>query len=227
MPISWTLHANKRLVYVTVTRPYTRDQGRAVVRALTAHPEFAGGFGFVIELIGGSDSAFTRDVQYFLTTHKETFSNSRIAIVITLGSRGAGGCAARNARGGSGTPDGGPGSPHVPRSRTVALARRLIRMDHRLALDTGPPLRLLLPVRVSSPETVVALAKSLLTAFPRVNRAPLAEAAQKHHPGVAAAASIHFPDLRHANIGSLGQVTLVRVIQIDRRRSARRSRSCH
>jgi hypothetical protein len=90
MPISWTLHANKRLVYVTVTRPYTRDQGRAVVRALTAHPEFAGGFGFVIELIGGSDSAFTRDVQYFLTTHKETFSNSRIAIVITLGSRGAG-----------------------------------------------------------------------------------------------------------------------------------------
>jgi hypothetical protein len=84
MPISWSLHAEKRLVYLTVTRPYTRDQGRAVMRAMTAHPEFVGGFGFVVELIGRGDSAFTRDMLYFLATYKETFRNSRIAIVVTL-----------------------------------------------------------------------------------------------------------------------------------------------
>lgn len=90
MPISWILDGEKRLVYVTLTAPYTRDQGRAAVKAMTAHPEFASRFGFVVELIGSGDTAVVRDVFYFLATHKETFRNARIAIVITLGSRGPG-----------------------------------------------------------------------------------------------------------------------------------------
>ena len=90
MPISWTLDNTKRRIYVSLTRPYTRDQGLAVVQEMTADPQFAMGFHFVVELIGSADSEFVRNVLYFLTTHKDIFRNSRIAIVLTLGSLDAG-----------------------------------------------------------------------------------------------------------------------------------------
>ena len=57
---------------------------------MTADPQFAMGFHFVVELIGSADSEFVRNVLCFLTTQKDTFPNSRIAIVLTLGSRDAG-----------------------------------------------------------------------------------------------------------------------------------------
>ena len=50
MPISWNLDRGKRLVYFTLTPPYTRDQGRAAVKAMTADPELAHGFGVIVEL---------------------------------------------------------------------------------------------------------------------------------------------------------------------------------
>jgi hypothetical protein len=90
MPISWTLDNAKGLIYVSLTHPYTRDQGRAVVQEITADPEFAMGLHFIVELIGSADAEFVRNVLYFLTTHKETFRNSRIAIVLTLGSGSVG-----------------------------------------------------------------------------------------------------------------------------------------
>jgi hypothetical protein len=90
MPISWSLDAQRRLVFITLTPPYTRDQGLALVTALTAHPEFATSLGFVVELIGDAETAFVSDVLYFLATHRETFRGARVAIVVTMASRSVG-----------------------------------------------------------------------------------------------------------------------------------------
>ena len=43
MLIAWTLDGAKRLIYVSLTRPYTRDQGRAAVKEMTADPKFGDG----------------------------------------------------------------------------------------------------------------------------------------------------------------------------------------
>jgi hypothetical protein len=127
MPISWTLDDRKRLVYVTLTQPYTRDQARAAATAITTHPEFARGFGFVVELIGGGEPTFVTDVMYFLATHKETFRHARVAIVVTMrsGAEGKPAIAEMLAKHAD-LPMIGPGIPDVPRSGAMARARRLI-----------------------------------------------------------------------------------------------------
>jgi hypothetical protein len=36
MPVTWNLNASKRQVHVTLTAPYTRDQGRAAAAAVAS-----------------------------------------------------------------------------------------------------------------------------------------------------------------------------------------------
>ena len=88
MPITWTVDAGKRLAHVTVTAPYTRDQGRAAATAIVAEPAFAPTFGFVVDTLGRTGPEFVRDMVYFFATHKDKFRASRVAIVLGLGSVG-------------------------------------------------------------------------------------------------------------------------------------------
>jgi hypothetical protein len=87
MTITWTVDAAKRRVYVTVTRPYTREQGQTTAAAIAGHHEFAPSFGLLVEALDGANPEFVRDVLYFLSTHREKFRSARVAIVATVGSR--------------------------------------------------------------------------------------------------------------------------------------------
>jgi hypothetical protein len=86
MPITWDIDERQRRVFITVTSPYTRDQGRTAVAAITAHPGFGNSFGFVVEAVGAQPPDFVGDVLYFVSTHRHIFEDTRIAIVVTLGS---------------------------------------------------------------------------------------------------------------------------------------------
>lgn len=88
MPLTWSVNAPKRQVHVTLTAPYTRDQGLAAAAAVVADPAFSRTFGFVVDTIGPVGPEFFRDVTYFFATHREKFLGQRVAIVLGLGSAG-------------------------------------------------------------------------------------------------------------------------------------------
>jgi hypothetical protein len=88
MPVTWNVNASKRQVHVTLTAPYTRDQGRAAAAAVASDPEFSRTFGFIVDTIGPVGAEFVGDVTYFFATHREKFFGQRVAIVLGLGSAG-------------------------------------------------------------------------------------------------------------------------------------------
>ena len=90
MTIAWTIDPGKRRVNVTLTRPYNRDQARAVAEAISGHHEFAPSFAILVESVDGANPEFVRDALYFLSTHRVKFRDARVAIVATVGSRAGG-----------------------------------------------------------------------------------------------------------------------------------------
>jgi hypothetical protein len=88
MPFTWNVNAAKGQVHVTLTAPYTRDQGRAAAAAVVSDPAFSRTFGFIVDAIGPVGPEFVRDVRYFFATHREKFLGQRVAIVLGLGSAG-------------------------------------------------------------------------------------------------------------------------------------------